>query len=100
MSESWVKRVDGKQSNLQHNSRRWNALDPTCNHPTFSDETIEADENQKSKMVQYSEESITVKDSCDVEINSTETQVLVSLQAALQGFRPLFHEPLLLGLQV
>ncbi|WP_347553020.1 spore coat protein (plasmid) [Pseudalkalibacillus hwajinpoensis] len=84
MRDTWVRRVDGGKP-LNHKSKKsWNALDASCNHPSFSDGTIEQEAKQSSKTLQYSEEKITIKDSCDVTVSTTETQAAISLQVALQ----------------
>ncbi|MED1204692.1 spore coat protein [Heyndrickxia acidicola] len=66
----------------------WNALDPSSTHPmqAFCQEqpTVEQAAEQKQEMVQSTNESITIKNSCDIRVVSTDTKVAVSLQAALQ----------------
>jgi spore coat protein X len=62
--------------------REWNALDPTASHP-LDDNTQEIKETIKS--IQESYEQIIIKDSADVEVNSTDTQAAISLQAAIQA---------------
>ncbi|KAB8126289.1 spore coat protein, partial [Gracilibacillus oryzae] len=61
-----------------------NALDPKCCHP-FDDDTDTQDATQEIKSVQKSYESIIVKDSCDVEISTTDTQAAVNVQVGLQA---------------
>ncbi|MDQ0230643.1 spore coat protein X [Metabacillus malikii] len=58
---------------------RWSALDDCKeeNNPTQKSE-------QFNKTVQASEEFIHIKDSCKIEVTSTDTQVAVSLQVAIQ----------------
>ncbi|MEK3990639.1 MULTISPECIES: spore coat protein [Robertmurraya] len=66
--------------------QKFNALDPNCAHPwdfCSGDETQEADQTTKS--VQASYESIVIKDSCDVEVITTDTQAAINLQVALQA---------------
>lgn len=65
--------------------RRWNALDPSSNFP-FSDHdaVIRQEADQVSNIEQRSKEVIVIKDSLDVRVTTTETQVAASLQAALQ----------------
>jgi spore coat protein X len=65
--------------------RRWNALDPVSCHPTYRDPEVAQVAKQKSTTQQFSEELIYIYDSCDVEVTSTETQVALSIQAALQA---------------
>jgi spore coat protein X len=66
----------------------WSALDREAEHPlavACSDERPNQEAVQKSKTTQLSDEFIYIKDSCDVEVNSTDTKVALSLQAALQA---------------
>lgn len=67
------------------NDRRWNALDPSSTFP-FSNNNAEILQHadQVSDIEQRSYEKIIIKDSCDIKVKTTETQVAVSLQAALQ----------------
>ncbi|MGD6818940.1 spore coat protein [Metabacillus sp. 84] len=72
----------------------WVANDRSCSHPTecsnrlgtMCDNNGEVDQNfdQVSNTNQLSSETIIIKDSCDIEVTTTETQIGVSLQAALQ----------------
>ncbi len=84
MGETWVRRVEQSKTLNSKNKRSWNALDGSCKHPSFLDGTIEQEAEQSSKTLQYSEEFITIIDSCDVAVSSTETQAAISLQVALQ----------------
>ncbi|WP_078548025.1 spore coat protein [Litchfieldia alkalitelluris] len=78
---------------------KWQALDESCDHPTVDAENFEPQERfednevdalveqeatQENKIFQGSEEVIIIKDSCNIEVDTTDTQVAVSLQAALQ----------------
>jgi spore coat protein X len=72
---------------------KWQALDETMEHPTecetfesgdTEDSLVNQEADQVNKIKQSSEEIIIIKDSCDVEVTTTDTQVAVSLQAALQ----------------
>ncbi|WP_051189122.1 spore coat protein [Halalkalibacillus halophilus] len=64
--------------------KKWNALDPHSCHPfDSSDDTQEA--TQSIKTVQQSYESIVVKDSCDIEVTTTNTQAAVNVQIGLQA---------------
>lgn len=69
----------GKKSN-------WSALDckphPHC-PPQQEDDTQAAE--QVNKTLQLSEEYIFIKDSCDVNVSTTDTKAAVSLQASLQA---------------
>lgn len=63
----------------------WNAMDNCkCKHP-MDNEEIEQEASQKISTVQTSHEVILVKDSCNVEIATTDTKVALSVQAALQA---------------
>ncbi|OAS83836.1 MULTISPECIES: spore coat protein [Metabacillus] len=73
----------------------WVALDRNSCHPTESDEvagrnffnndaTVQQNAAQVSETEQISSETIIIKDSCDVNVHTTDTQVAVSLQVALQ----------------
>lgn len=60
----------------------WCALDCDMTHPLGT--TTQAG-NQQAQSIQHSYESITIKDSCDVEVTTTETQVAVNVQLAIQA---------------
>lgn len=62
--------------------QKWNALDPTDEHPF--DSTVVEDADVTLGSGQYSLESIVVKDSCDIQISSTDTQAALNIQVALQ----------------
>jgi spore coat protein X len=59
-------------------STRWSALDD-CKHENTTQNAV-----QETETLQVSEELIVIKDSCNIEVQSTDTQVAVSLQAAIQ----------------
>ncbi|MEJ9229389.1 spore coat protein [Peribacillus butanolivorans] len=69
--------------------RSWSALDSASNHPLSgfcNDETeIEQEARQDNSQVQLSEELIYIKDSCNVNVTSTDVKAALSLQAALQA---------------
>ena len=68
--------------------RRWSALDRDTRHPLDchnDDNVIEQDAAQLNSQVQISEELIYIKDSCDVNVTSTDVKAALSLQAALQA---------------
>jgi len=69
-----------------NSDRRWSALDPSMDHPIFNckDNDVEQEAVQKSTEFQLSEELILIKDSCDVNVNTTDTKAAVNLQVALQ----------------
>ncbi|MCM3160858.1 spore coat protein [Metabacillus litoralis] len=59
---------------------RWSALDDCkCKHEDATQDAVQVNET-----IQASEEYIFIKDSCNIEVTSTDTQVAVSLQAAIQ----------------
>jgi spore coat protein X len=74
----------------------WVALDRNSCHPTDfenevagtnffnNDATVQQNAAQVSETEQISSETIIIKDSCDVNVHTTDTQVAVSLQVALQ----------------
>ncbi|MBX9988347.1 spore coat protein [Priestia aryabhattai] len=66
----------------KYKGNKWSALD-SSSHPIFDDNKQLA--AQKAETVQYSEESILIYDSADVEVNTTNTKVGLSIQAALQA---------------
>ncbi|UOR13926.1 spore coat protein [Halobacillus amylolyticus] len=61
----------------------WNALDPTSDHPFGN--TIDQDANAQLKNIQQSFESIVIKDSCDINVSTSDTQVAVNIQVAIQA---------------
>jgi spore coat protein X len=63
---------------------KWSALDPRGKHP-LDDSDFEQEADQVNKMIQKSYEQIIIKDSADVEVTTTDTQVALSLQAAIQA---------------
>jgi len=67
-------------------NRKWNALDPNSDHPkgacSTNDDINEATE--LAEIDQSSNEVIIIRDSCDIDVETTDTQVAASLQAALQ----------------
>ena len=72
----------------QSDDRTWSALDSRSRHPLFceNDESlIEQEARQLNSEVQISEELIFIKDSCNVDVTSTDVKAALSLQAALQA---------------
>ncbi|KON68192.1 spore coat protein [Peribacillus butanolivorans] len=69
--------------------RSWSALDSASNHPLSGfcndDTQIEQEARQDNSQVQLSEELIYIKDSCNVNVTSTDVKAALSLQAALQA---------------
>lgn len=61
----------------------WNALDPHSDHPIFNP-TIDNEAEEENRTLQASEEVISISDSADVEVNTTNNQAAISLQVALQ----------------
>ncbi|MRX71920.1 spore coat protein [Bacillus lacus] len=61
-------------------TEKWSALDYcSCNKDGVTQEA-----KQVSEIIQASSETIIIKDSCKVHVETTETQVAASLQAAIQ----------------
>lgn len=78
------------RSNCSHsNDRTWSALDSNSRHPlsSFCEEStaVEQEAVQVNSEVQISEELIYIKDSCNVNVTSTDVKAALSLQAALQA---------------
>ncbi|MFP7159522.1 spore coat protein [Priestia aryabhattai] len=63
--------------------RKWRALDH-CENKRFSGKDVWQEANQIAKAEQQSFEKIIVKDSENVKVQSTDTQVAATIQAALQ----------------
>lgn len=65
--------------------KKFSALDPDCCHPMDRHKgNVEQDARQIENTVQKSNELILVKDSCDITVETTDTQAAVNIQAALQ----------------
>ncbi|MFG6149372.1 spore coat protein [Halobacillus sp. B23F22_1] len=64
--------------------KKWNALDPKVCHPLSNDDSNQSAE-QNIKSTQQSFESIIIKDSCDVEVSTTDTQAALNVQIGLQA---------------
>jgi spore coat protein X len=66
----------------------WNALDPNSTHLLSNlcepEPTVEQEATQTQEMVQSTNESIVIKNSCDIKVVTADTKVAISLQAALQ----------------
>ncbi len=72
----------------QSDDRTWSALDSNSRHPLFCEHDqnlIEQEARQLNSEVQISEELIFIKDSCNVDVTSTDVKAALSLQAALQA---------------
>ncbi|WP_301109150.1 spore coat protein [Sporosarcina sp.] len=70
-----------------HEQERWSALDPSSQHscyPGSYNNNTGADAEVSSEIDQLSNELIVIRDSCGITVSTTDTQVAVSLQAALQ----------------
>ena len=69
------------------NDTKWRAHDKNVPHPGDSCSTNNDDFNDADQLTdidQSSSEVIFIRDSCDITVETTDTQVAVSLQAALQ----------------
>lgn len=84
MGERYDSSCDTRDERRGSHDRKWNALDPNSHFPFSKDEEILQNADQVSDIEQKSFEKIIIKDSCDIKVRTTETQVAVSLQAALQ----------------
>lgn len=69
----------------KHRPQKWSALDPNSCHPFDHDNDENQDGNQHINTQQASFESIFIKDSCDVEISTTDTQAALNVQVGLQA---------------
>ncbi|QQK75908.1 spore coat protein [Salicibibacter cibarius] len=70
--------------------QKWSALcDDRGKHPMAcpvdDDEGVTQEGTQSNKEVQVSEDFMLIKDSCDVNVTTTDVQAAVNLQAALQA---------------
>ncbi|WP_028545290.1 spore coat protein [Paenibacillus taiwanensis] len=61
----------------------WSALEHCC-HP-LDHSTVKQDADQSIENVQASYEEVIIKDSCDVNVTTTDTKIAASLQASLQA---------------
>lgn len=78
--------IGGKK--MSYNYSNWNALDEDVRHPigicgNNNDDDLN-DADQISEIDQSSNEVIIIRDSCDITVETTDTQIAASLQAALQ----------------
>ncbi|MFJ7508352.1 spore coat protein [Peribacillus simplex] len=76
--------------NTDDSERSWSALDSASRHPLSGfcnddDTRIDQEAKQDNNQLQLSEELIYIKDSCNVNITSTDVKAALSLQAALQA---------------
>src|SRR5918994_864135 len=74
----------------EDSERSWSALDSASRHPLSGfcnddDTRISQEAIQDNNQVQLSEELIYIKDSCNVNVTSTDVKAALSLQAALQA---------------
>lgn len=76
--------VINRRKNTKSPKRKWNALDPSMCHP-YAEQDSTQQASQQEKSIQHSYESIVIKDSCDVDVSTTETQAAVNLQIAIQA---------------
>ncbi|MFE4811380.1 spore coat protein [Peribacillus simplex] len=70
--------------------RSWSALDSASRHPLSGfcnedEKKIDQEARQDNNQVQLSEELIYIKDSCNVNVTSTDVKAALSLQTALQA---------------
>ncbi|MFJ8069089.1 spore coat protein [Peribacillus sp. NPDC096447] len=74
----------------EDSERSWSALDSASRHPLSGfcnddDTRISQEAIQDNNQFQLSEELIYIKDSCNVNVTSTDVKAALSLQAALQA---------------
>ncbi|MCG7407356.1 spore coat protein [Paenibacillus sp. ACRRX] len=73
-----------KKCNDDHKKHyHWSALEHCC-HP-LDHSTVNQDADQIIENVQASYEEVIIKDSCDVNVTTTDTKIAASLQASLQA---------------
>ncbi|MEM5609204.1 spore coat protein [Bacillus toyonensis] len=65
-------------------NKQWSALDSSNCHPSFNDANVSEVAAQESKTYQISEEYISIVDSADVQVTTTDTKATLSIQATLQ----------------
>jgi len=77
---------DYYEHNYYEKENRWNALDPNCEHSIKACDSNDPTEDaiQEAEIDQSSNEVIIIRDSCDINVETTDTQIAASLQAALQ----------------
>jgi len=77
---------DYYENNYYEKENRWNALDPDSEHSIRSCNSNDPTEEavQEAEIDQSSHEVIIIRDSCDINVETTDTQIAASLQAALQ----------------
>ncbi|WP_419883459.1 spore coat protein [Peribacillus sp. B-H-3] len=84
-----VYRSKGNSGSSNCHERKWSALDDRNEHPMAafcgSGNDVEQEAVQNSTQLQLSEELVYIKDSCDVNVTSTDVKAALSLQAALQA---------------
>ncbi|MED0906806.1 spore coat protein [Bacillus nitratireducens] len=78
MGNAW-----GAKGNKQN--QQWSALDSSNCHPSFNDANVSEAAAQESTTYQISEEYISIVDSADVQVTTTDTKAALSIQAALQA---------------
>lgn len=76
-------RIINRDSTQNNCPKKWNALDPSMCHPLKNDDTQQA--TQQGQSIQRSYESIIIRNSCDVEVTTTDTQVAINIQVAIQA---------------
>ncbi|SDI31965.1 spore coat protein [Natribacillus halophilus] len=66
---------------------KWSALDDRSKHAMVcdTDDDITQEGTQENKEVQVSEDFMLIRDSCDVNVTTTDVQAAINLQAALQA---------------
>ncbi|MBM7599733.1 spore coat protein X [Virgibacillus halotolerans] len=72
------------QKPCKDEKQKWNALDPSACHPFDEDATVGQDKDATIGNIQQSIESIIIKDSCDVDVTTTDIQAALNVQLVLQ----------------
>ncbi|MBM7605557.1 spore coat protein X [Metabacillus crassostreae] len=79
----WVK-SNSKSCHSINNDSYQEVVDINSDHFFEDSEVVSHGGNQVSETEQISSEAIIVRDSCDIEVSSTDTQVAASLQVGIQ----------------
>ncbi len=86
---AWTKHV------IQMKIKKWSALDSSNPHPSFKNAMFQKQLRKESKTYQISEESITIVDSADVEVTTTDTKAALSIQSSItssyRGYNKYFY---------
>ncbi|EOP77987.1 spore coat protein X [Bacillus cereus HuB4-4] len=70
---------------LCRRNKNWSALDLYHSHPSFKEADVLQESKKSNQIDQISEEYITIVDSADIQVTTTDTKVALSIQATLQA---------------